>query len=77
MRLRSAATDKMCLHVFCLITDSLSGEGESFSVFRGRDGESKALAPQYFHKPSFRSALLMSDLPGISFATKVETTANI
>ena len=75
MRLWSGMMDKMGLHLFCPTVDSLSGEGEFFpcSPFCGKDRESKILAPQYFHKPSFRSALLMPDLPGISFAMRMET----
>lgn len=74
MSLWDATMDKMVLHVFCLAADSLSGEGEfSCSPFCGKDGESKILAPQCFHKPSFRSALLMPDLLGISFALRMET----
>lgn len=66
--------DKMGLHVFCPTMDSPSGEGESScGPFCGRDGESKILALQYFQKPSFRSALLMPDPPGISFAMTMET----
>lgn len=66
---------KMGMHVLCHITDSLSREGKfsSCSHICGRDGESKILAPQYFHKQSFRSALLMPHLSGISFAVRMET----
>lgn len=63
------------LHVFCPTVDSSCGESK-FSPCNplcGKDVESKILAPQYFHKPSFRSALVKSDLPGISFAERMET----
>lgn len=67
--------DKMELHVFYPRTDSLSREGEfsSCSHFCAEDGESEILAPQDFHRPSFRSALLMTHFPRISFAVRMET----
>lgn len=67
--------NKMGLHVLCPTMDSPCGESKfsPCNPFCGKDAESKILAPQCFHKPSFRSALLMSDLPGISFAVRMET----
>lgn len=65
--------DKMGLHVFCPTTDSLSRENKllSCSLFCGENGESKILSPQCFHQPSFRPALLMPRLPGMSFAVRM------
>lgn len=64
-----------CIFLPHLSSSPLSGEGESSAccLFCGRGGESKILAHQYFHKPSFRSALLMPNLSGICFAMTMGT----